>query len=40
MVMADPQLLRQVIVNLTSNALKYTPSGGDISIALERRGRA
>jgi PAS domain S-box-containing protein len=36
MVMADPQLLRQVIVNLTSNALKYTPSGGDISIRIDR----
>jgi len=36
MVMADPQLLRQVIANLASNALKYTPSGGDISIRIER----
>jgi PAS domain S-box-containing protein len=36
MVMAEPQLLRQVIVNLTSNALKYTPSGGDISIRIDR----
>jgi signal transduction histidine kinase len=36
MVKAEPQLLRQVIVNLTSNALKYTPSGGDISIRIER----
>jgi PAS domain S-box-containing protein len=36
MVMAEPQLLRQVIVNLTSNALKYTPSGGEISIRIER----
>jgi len=35
-VMAEPQLLRQVIVNLTSNALKYTPSGGEISIRIER----
>jgi signal transduction histidine kinase len=35
-VMADAQLLRQVIVNLTSNALKYTPSGGDISIRVTR----
>jgi PAS domain S-box-containing protein len=34
-VMAEPQLLRQVIVNLTSNALKYTPSGGDISIRID-----
>jgi PAS domain S-box-containing protein len=41
-VMAEPQLLRQVIVNLTSNALKYTPSGGDISIRIDREadGRA
>jgi PAS domain S-box-containing protein len=38
MVLAEPQLLRQVIVNLASNALKYTPSGGDISIRLEPDG--
>ena len=34
-VMADPQLLRQVILNLTSNAIKYTPPDGDVAIRME-----
>jgi PAS domain S-box-containing protein len=33
---ADPQLLRQAITNLCSNALKYTPPGGRITVRMCR----
>jgi len=36
----DSQLLRQVILNLTSNAIKYTPPGGRIEIRIGRTGPA
>jgi len=35
-VSADPQLLRQAILNLISNAVKYTPVGGRIDIRIDR----
>jgi signal transduction histidine kinase len=37
MVLADPALLRQALVNLTHNALRYTQSGG-VLLAVRRRG--
>ncbi len=34
LVMADPQQIRRVIVNLMDNALKFTPAGGTVRITL------
>jgi len=39
MVMVDIKLMRQVFSNLISNALKYSPTGGDIDVSVMSEGR-
>ena len=39
-VLADPDRLMQVFANLLSNAVKFSPPGGTVHVATERRGDA
>jgi two-component system sensor histidine kinase/response regulator len=36
-VSCDPEIIRRVLVNLISNALKFTPSSGSVAVAIARQ---
>ena len=35
---ADRRALKQIVLNLVSNALKFTPAGGQVNVVARRRG--
>lgn len=37
-IISDGAVLKEIVANLVSNAIKYTPSGGDVSIEINTRG--
>ena len=40
MIDADTELIRQLVLNLMSNAVKFTPSGGKVTVLLEEEASA
>jgi len=39
-IVADPDKVRQVLTNLVENAVKYSPDGGPVEVAISRRDHA
>jgi signal transduction histidine kinase len=38
-VVADREKLRQILLNLLSNAIRHTPAGGSVTLSADQRGR-
>jgi len=39
LIAADPLMMKEVITNLVSNAIRYSPDGGDVIVEIRREGK-